>query len=89
MIMPPQFGTTFSKDLGRAVARGLTKAAPRLSNYEDESKKEVAKYSANEWAHIMAFAGVDHARKVLAIWMHFGKISRNRWKSTGGSSKQA
>ena len=73
MIMQPQFGTTFSKDLGRAVARGLTKAAPRLSNYEDDSKKEVAKYSADKWAHIMAFAGVDNARKVPAIWIHFGK----------------
>ncbi len=78
MIMQPQFGTTFRKDLGRAVAQGLTKAAPRLSNYDDKSKKEKAKYSADEWAHIMAFAGVDHARKVPAIWIHFGKTKFTR-----------
>jgi hypothetical protein len=87
MTVPTQFlGTTFSKDLGQTVAQGLTKAAPRLSNYDGESKKEVVKYSKDEWAHIMAFAGVDNARKVPPIWLHFGKsksksldIHRRAW----------
>jgi hypothetical protein len=39
---------TFSKDLGWELARGLKKAAPRLTKYNDETKKEVAKYSPDE-----------------------------------------
>ncbi len=64
---------TFSKDLGWELAHGLKKAAPCLTKYNDKTKKEVAKYSPDEWAHIMAFAGVNQAKHLPSLWTHFGK----------------
>jgi hypothetical protein len=57
----------FGSDLGKALARGLNKAAPRLSKYKDNSTKDVAKYSPYKWNHSMAFSGETWADDVPQI----------------------